>query len=388
MMLSALICSPLVACSGGGKEGGSAAQLVCTVPAEGAVLFEGTIAAGDLGLGVVDGEGSPSIVELSPECKVSIDDVSGDVGADSVAFEGIGAGDHELSIEVPYKGETLACTVSVTLVEPYGGASDDELLLQANSSVSDMYARIYGMALGAAYDQDWAHPKTLDGVTWYPVKGCSTMKALEDGWYSKFASDYSIEEATGVPLAYREIDGTLYSSNQGIGGFETDFELTEIAERMRNEVVFRGTATDVRSADEWPIEMSLVYEDGQWKYGRWIEVEAGAANDAGQDGADSATEQAGDGAGAATSGNAGGDAAAGNGGGTDDEMDYVEYLCDQLRSRGLLREGQVIMVTNDTESSVTVSVGDDLPDKVTFLGHYTLDKHTLSIYDETMMTYI
>lgn len=246
-------------------------------------------------------------------------------------------------------------------------ASDEELLAHANAVVDDMYRQVYGMALGAAYDQDWSRQVVEDGVTWFLVTGCSSLQELEERWHQSFSSAYSIEEATGAPLAYREIDGALYSSNGGIGDYSTDFELTGVVSRGPFEVVFEGVAVDRLGGSESPIEMSLVFEGDAWKYGRWIETSSSGSGGSGETGQPDEpgqpTEQP-------------------------QAVDYEAYLLDQLREKGLLHDGNVTMVSNETDTELTVSVGDNAPGKITFHGHYTLDKGDLTIFDETFQRYV
>ena len=148
-------------------------------------------------------------------------------------------------------------------------ASDDDLLFLAGLTADDMYGKVYGMSLGAAYEQDWSQPREVDGTAWFPVQGCSTLQELEDDWHRSFSSTYSIEEATGAPLAYREIDGALYTSNLGIGDHFYSFWMTGVSGREGSEVVFSGVATVPHDDSEQPFEMTLVFEGGAWRYGRW-----------------------------------------------------------------------------------------------------------------------
>lgn len=276
-------------------------------------------------------------------------------------------------------------------VELMGGmlpedATGADLLFLAGLVVDDMYSKVYGMSLGATYEQDWTQPIEADGATWFPVQGCSTLQELEDNWHASFSSAYTIEEATGAPLAYREIDGVLYTSNQGIGDYFTTFRVTGVSAREGSEVVLSGVATEPYDGSERPIEMSLVFEGGVWKYGRWAWLPGGSGEAAGSGETVGSGEGAGSGEIADSADDPGSDIGVDPGDGQD--FDYYAYLIDQLEAKGLIPEGAVVMKNNETDTEVSVSVGEDGPDKVTFLAHYTLNKQDMTIMETTFGKYV
>lgn len=62
--------------------------------------------------------------------------------------------------------------------------------------------------------------------------------------------------------------------------------------------------------------------------------------------------------------------------------DYVDYLCGVLTFNGLMTSGQSLRVTSETNTSVSVAVGDNSSERFTTCGNYTLDKLTFEITDD------
>lgn len=47
------------------------------------------------------------------------------------------------------------------------------------------------------------------------------------------------------------------------------FTILGIAEKRSDEVVFDAEVVDIRSGEKTDARFSLVYEDGEWRYGFW-----------------------------------------------------------------------------------------------------------------------
>ena len=303
--------------------------------------------------------------------------------------------------------------------KPFDGQTDEEMIAAAQSCVEDMYFQVVGMKAGSLYEQAWADA-IEDDYPYYPVTELSTMQELEDRWYQKFSTRYTIEEAIGGERGYREFNGALYTRNAGMGSADLSYDVQEITAKSDDEVEFAGVMTDERDSSQMAFTMSLVYEGGQWKYGVWktgdavaaananggassdglgsnatrVEVTEGSGSGSGADsgtGSDSGSSAgAGSSAdsGAASSGSAAQQSDAASSTSSWTSQDYFDYLMVELTAKGHYESQQSAMVERDTATSMTVAIGDDTPQKWTVTGRYTLDKSTLSIYDETFLEYI
>lgn len=185
------------------------------------------------------------------------------------------------------------------------GISDQDLLVQARMFLGDMqgmYDKFYaGELLPFDYNNViYVEPKDIGGGVYIPniveydgrnnhyyqVIGCTGVEDLEaslrSAWYRRFAHKYpfpvSLEEmyfhkgpygnAEGV---YLEYNGAIYTAQlSDYGGFDDPFAWTvdKLALRTSDEAIFHGHSNE----SEWDgfrvdFELSLVYEDGIWKYG-------------------------------------------------------------------------------------------------------------------------
>lgn len=163
--------------------------------------------------------------------------------------------------------------------KPFDGQTDEEMIATAQSCAEDMYFQVVGMREGSLYEQAWADA-IEDDYHYYPVTELSTMQELEDRWYQKFSTRYTVEEAIGGERGYREFNGALYTRSAGVGSVDLSYDVQEITGKSDDEVEFAGVMTDERDSSQMEFTMSLVYESGQWKYGIWKTGDAVAATNA------------------------------------------------------------------------------------------------------------
>lgn len=155
-----------------------------------------------------------------------------------------------------------------------GGPDDAELLALAKNAAGEMRNMIYAINLGALLEQDWDDTAALGGPDdYFKVIGCNSMKELEDYWYQKFARKYTIEQVAGsdYKTMYQESNGALYTMNLGIGGLMETVKVDGLVSRNGDEAVFRGHL-EIDGSEYGKVELSLVNENGTWKYGYCKEI--------------------------------------------------------------------------------------------------------------------
>lgn len=288
---------------------------------------------------------------------------------------------------------------------PFGGLSDEEILGVAKDQVENMHFQVRGMIEGALFEQAWTGA-IEDGSTYYPVTEVSTMQELEDRWYQLFSTRYTIEDAINGERGYREFNGALYTKNAGVGSVDLVYDIQEIANKTDDEVEFTGATTNERDSLQIKFTMSLVYENGQWKYGVWRtgstaevakvsegstlnSLEAEVATAVVQEGS-TASEGSGsaDGESSDSCENSDQQSSVSSDTASWTSEDYFNYLLNELTEKGHYWSWQSAVVEKDEATSMTVAVGDDSPEKWTVTGRYTIDKGSLAIYDETFGEYI
>ena len=288
---------------------------------------------------------------------------------------------------------------------PFGGLSDEEIIGVAKDQVENMHFQVRGMIEGALYEQEWTD-SIEDGSAYYPVTEVSTMQELGERWYQLFSTRYTIEDAINGERGYREFNGALYTRNAGVGSVDLVYDIQEIANKTDDEVEFTGAMTNERDSLQTRFTMSLVYENGQWKYGVWrtgstaevANVSEGPASNSSEDEVTTAVVQEGstvsegsgsaDGESSASRENSDQQSSVSSDTASWTSEDYFNYLLDELAEKGHYWSWQSAVVEKDTATSMTVAVGDDSPEKWTATGRYTIDKGSLAIYDETFGEYI
>ena len=77
-----------------------------------------------------------------------------------------------------------------------------------------------------------------------------------------------METVTQYKNMYLEYNGALYTQNMGIGDDMETIVVDKIVSRTGDEVVFSGHSVfSLDGTNSGPVELSLVYENGSWKYG-------------------------------------------------------------------------------------------------------------------------
>lgn len=152
--------------------------------------------------------------------------------------------------------------------------SDLALIQWAQTAVNEQYNLVYGLQWGAYFSQDWDAPlRDTDGRFWFPVtdSDITTLAGIDALWHTYFS--------TSVPLPaectrfYREIDGQLYTCNEGIGG-----NLSYMGRTITGVLVRDGlsaTLTGYETRANWasgqekrynvPLTYQVVWENGAWK---------------------------------------------------------------------------------------------------------------------------
>lgn len=154
--------------------------------------------------------------------------------------------------------------------------SDQELLILAGLAANVMQDSIYGVNAGAYPEQDWDNYTTINGRECYPVPGYRSMADLENKWYQSFSRKYTMAQITGGDFQnmYTEQNGQLYSFNLGIGDDMESPVVEKLVSRSRNEAVFSGRIYCEPMEDfDGTMELSLVFENGAWKYGYFKKTE-------------------------------------------------------------------------------------------------------------------
>lgn len=167
-----------------------------------------------------------------------------------------------------------------TQTSPAQNLSDRELMKLAEESVNDrdiFYDRgSIQLDKNDSIITDKAFGGDFGDVTAYRVIGCSTAAQAEakmrEAWYQTYSRRYPTFETDSDVKYMRELwveyNGKVYQCEDpgGRGSNIADPVIDRIATRTADEVVFRGH-WEIDGENIGPIEVSLVFEDGTWKYG-------------------------------------------------------------------------------------------------------------------------
>lgn len=166
-------------------------------------------------------------------------------------------------------------------------APDDQLLWMAENAAERMFDWRLDAELGWFFSRDWEN--YIEYSNWYYSKviGYSTAAqaraTMEEEWYRHFSRRYTIEQVMGensnftnpyMPYFADLADG-VYMPECQWGGSVLSFTDTQLVSRTADEAVFRASGYDREFPDEgWqvPVEFSLVFEGGVWKYGYYKDL--------------------------------------------------------------------------------------------------------------------
>lgn len=168
--------------------------------------------------------------------------------------------------------------------------SDEGLLALARIAVAEMPSMHFSLATGSLIPQDWNDSILVNlwgdfgEVRAHRVTGCTTAAEIEavvnHAWHQKFSRRYPLDytanviEYTGQPGDYMVGDilrynGALYVvENYGLGDGGMEWTVDRMASRTADEAVFYGHDSWDESGQEVQL-LTLIYEDGVWKYGEW-----------------------------------------------------------------------------------------------------------------------
>lgn len=175
----------------------------------------------------------------------------------------------------------------------YGGGAaaytDEQLLALAQAAVEDMQVMIFELYCGGILPDSGAESepeiisRPLPGgisdspMTYFRVPGYTSLTevkaAIENTWYQKFSRRYDSLEWLGSGdnlRIYYEEDGKVYVQAEGMGMGPFTYAIDRIVSRTEDEVRFAGRSIIHAAGQEEDfgvLEMSLVWEDGTWKYG-------------------------------------------------------------------------------------------------------------------------
>lgn len=167
--------------------------------------------------------------------------------------------------------------------------SNEGLLALARIAVSEIPSMHFSLATGSLIPQDKNDHISVNlwgdfgEVYAYRVLDCTTAAEVESAvdrvWHQKFSRRYPVDytanviEYSGQPGNYMGGDLLRYSGalyvveNYGMGDGGMAWTIDRLISRTADEAVFHGH-------DYWDefgqeITLSLIYEDGVWKYGEW-----------------------------------------------------------------------------------------------------------------------
>lgn len=155
------------------------------------------------------------------------------------------------------------------------GLSDAELMALAEEAaydINEMCANV--LELAGLLPLDRSSTVVEDGWTYYLVPGCTSLaeirKETEDAWYEKFSRKYdSLEWLCGGDYLgndrYQERSGRVYMRDGETGIWPFTFTVDKLVSRTDSEAKFAGCAAV--DDEVYDLDLSLVYEDGAWKYG-------------------------------------------------------------------------------------------------------------------------
>ncbi len=109
---------------------------------------------------------------------------------------------------------------------------------------------------------------------YYRVPGYTSvaeiLPAIEDVWYQKFSRKYDSFDWLGgggnLDIYYEE-NGKVYVQDGAIGLGPFTHVIDKMVSRTGDEAKFAGRVLMYEEEDAGALEISLVYEDGTWKYG-------------------------------------------------------------------------------------------------------------------------
>lgn len=160
-------------------------------------------------------------------------------------------------------------------------STDEQMLAMANHAAKQMYDLSCQIRCGSFWALDTDDCIEHKGWTYCRLPGYTTAAQaradLEKKWYQHVSRRYTMEHVLGDGFApsssgylpyFWEQDGKVYIAGASNAGVNPEFVMDKIVSRTANEIVFSGYASEELDS-EWrePAEMSLVYEDGSWRYG-------------------------------------------------------------------------------------------------------------------------
>lgn len=156
--------------------------------------------------------------------------------------------------------------------------TDEELLALAEESFDDMFSMEIGYMNGGPLPTDYEdviriESRNPDGSTYtwayLRVPGYETLEeaktAAAEVWYAKYARKYELD----IGAHYVYFNGGVYTPDGAMGGTAAPFFVDGIVSREDDEVVFAGH-WEVDGEFHGDTGFSLVFEDGRWKYGRYL----------------------------------------------------------------------------------------------------------------------
>lgn len=179
-------------------------------------------------------------------------------------------------IQYIYDGETFARDQSDDNGEENEGipsqtpVSDEDFLRLANEQVVEQYNFVYYLDVGAAFEQEWSNSSNDSANPWYRVvdERIHSLQDIKNIWYSYFSKTSVMPDE--MLHAYKEMNGAVYTRNEGVGDNFVGIQLNRITERTNSYVLIQG---DQLFVDPWgdgnvktgDITYKMVMDDGEWK---------------------------------------------------------------------------------------------------------------------------
>lgn len=182
-------------------------------------------------------------------------------------------GDIEGGIEVLYAGidQTNSQGLGIAVRQAEAASfSDEDLVEIANLAVDDTYAFLEGVNLGSYFQQDWVSPiRDANGELLFLVidERVKSIDDIEALWNETFSQAFPMPDLEH----YREIDGHLYSENQGVGSDITLLErkLVSVQSRSATSATLIGyeLRLNMYTREEYQnlFTYEMDYEAGKWK---------------------------------------------------------------------------------------------------------------------------
>lgn len=175
-------------------------------------------------------------------------------------------GKYEIEFEFIHKDKKFKVTKETIVKDVLDTITEDELIALAKKKLYEMSGRRLVITTGNLFQTNNDKVKNINGDSYYLINEPElvSLQELKKKALENFSEKYDNED---LFESYKEVDGNVYVKKIIFGLAPSDNEYSEfqIKERNGNEVVFSAYH---KRANKYAT-FSLLYEDGDWKYGFW-----------------------------------------------------------------------------------------------------------------------